>query len=106
MHFGVLLGWSVLQSMVLWFMVNQIASNEVAEARALDLYSCCCIVGYGMVPLLLLSVAVLLVPRCVYCGVCLCVGCCCVNEGRAACACGSSHGMHTGKAEEVTATTM
>jgi hypothetical protein len=63
MHFGVLLGWSVVQSGVLWFVVNQIASNEAAEHRALDLYSCCCIVGYGMVPLILLSVAVLLTPR-------------------------------------------
>jgi amino acid transporter len=63
MHFGVLLGWSVVQSIVLWFIVNQIASNEAAEHRALDLYSCCCIMGYGMVPLLLLSVAVLLLPR-------------------------------------------
>lgn len=62
-HFGVLLGWSVVQSVVLWFMVNQIASNEAAEHRALDLYSCCCIVGYGMVPLLVLSVAVLFTPR-------------------------------------------
>lgn len=63
-HFGVLLGWTVVQSIVLWFMVNQIASNEAAEHRALDLYSCCCIVGYGMVPLLVLSVAVLFTPRC------------------------------------------
>eukprot|EP00879_Flechtneria_rotunda_P024268 GHRR01025720.1.p1 GENE.GHRR01025720.1~~GHRR01025720.1.p1 ORF type:complete len:154 (+),score=53.10 GHRR01025720.1:403-864(+) len=47
-HFGVLLGWSVAQSILLWFVVNQIASNEAAEHRALDLYSCCCIVGYGM----------------------------------------------------------
>lgn len=62
-HFGVLLGWSVVQSIVLWFMVNQIASNEAAEHRALDLYSCCCIVGYGMVPLLVLSIAVLFTPR-------------------------------------------
>lgn len=72
-HFGVLLGWSVVQSVVLWFMVNQIASNEAAEHRALDLYSCCCIVGYGMVPLLVLSVAVLFTPRWGGC-VALCVG--------------------------------
>lgn len=63
MHFGVLLGWSVVQSIVLWFVVNQIASNEAAEHRALDLYSCCCIVGYGMLPLIVLSMVVLLTPR-------------------------------------------
>eukprot|EP00775_Hariotina_reticulata_P010855 gene10855-11009_t len=62
-HFGVLLGWSVVQSILLWFVVNQIASNEAAEHRALDLYSCCCIVGYGMVPLIFLSIAVLLTPK-------------------------------------------
>ncbi|KAF8069527.1 yipf5 [Scenedesmus sp. PABB004] len=63
MHFGVLLGWSAVQSGVLWFVVNQIASNEASEHRALDLYSCCCIVGYGLLPLILLSLGVLLMPR-------------------------------------------
>lgn len=62
-HFGIILGWSVVQSMVLYFVVNQIASNEGSQQRALDLYSCCCITGYGMVPLLIVSIAVLLVPR-------------------------------------------
>ena len=62
-HFGIILGWSVVQSFVLYFVVNQIASNEACEHRALDLYSCCCITGYGMVPIILFSVAVLLIPK-------------------------------------------
>eukprot|EP00878_Enallax_costatus_P008723 GHUV01009117.1.p1 GENE.GHUV01009117.1~~GHUV01009117.1.p1 ORF type:complete len:226 (+),score=51.57 GHUV01009117.1:693-1370(+) len=62
-HFGVLLGWTLVQSIVLWFIVNQISSSEAAEHRALDLYSCCCIVGYGLVPLIVLSAVVLLIPK-------------------------------------------
>jgi hypothetical protein len=62
-HFGIILGWSVVQSFVLYFVVNQIASNEACEHRALDLYSCCCITGYGMVPIILFSVSVLLIPK-------------------------------------------
>lgn len=62
-HFGVLLGWTLVQSIVLWFIVNQISSSEVAEHRLLDLYSCCCIVGYGLVPLIVLSAVVLLIPK-------------------------------------------
>lgn len=62
-HFGVLLGWTLVQSIVLWFIVNQISSSEAAEHRSLDLYSCCCIVGYGLVPLIVLSATVLLLPK-------------------------------------------
>ena len=63
MHFGVVLGWSVLQSLLLHFIVNQVASGESPEGRPLDLYSCCCISGYGMVPLCVLSVLLLLLPK-------------------------------------------
>lgn len=60
LHFGVLLGWSVCAAVAMFFLVNQLAGGE---ARALDLYGACCLVGYGMLPLALHSAAALLVPR-------------------------------------------
>lgn len=62
-HFGVILGWSVAQSVVVYFVANQVASNDGSGQRGLDLYSCCCVTGYGMVPLILVSAALLLVPK-------------------------------------------
>jgi hypothetical protein len=62
-HFGVVLGWSVVQSMVIYFVVNQIVSNENSEHKGLDLYSCCCITGYGMVPLILHAAAALVLRK-------------------------------------------
>lgn len=58
-----ILGWSVAQSVVLYFVTNQIASNDGSGAGGLDLYTCCCVTGYGMVPLILVSAALLLVPK-------------------------------------------
>ena len=48
---------------VLWFIVNQLAGAEAAEAKGLDLYSVCCLVGYCMVPLVVYSAGSLLLPR-------------------------------------------
>ncbi|KAI8466887.1 MAG: hypothetical protein J3K34DRAFT_432316 [Monoraphidium minutum] len=62
-HFGVILGWSVAQSVVVYFVANQVASNDGSVAGGLDLYSCCCVTGYGMVPLIVVSAALLLVPK-------------------------------------------
>ena len=64
MHFGVILGWSVVHSAVLWFILNQLAGGtEAAESKGLDLYSTCCVVGYSMVPLVVYSAVSLLLPR-------------------------------------------
>lgn len=79
-HFGVVLGWSVLQSTVLYFIVNQIAGSSGggmsgggggavdSDTKGLDLYSCCCVTGYGLLPLILHAAAVLLIRKCVPCG--------------------------------------
>ncbi len=63
LHFGVILGWSVVQSIVLYFVVNQLAGADSIEKNALDLYSCCCLVGYCMAPICLISAVGLMVPR-------------------------------------------
>lgn len=59
LHVGIILGWSVLQALALYYVSNQLAG----DSKALDLYSACCIVGYGMLPLCLYSGVALLLPR-------------------------------------------
>lgn len=61
-HMGVILGWSVLQSVVLWWLANQLAGGS-QSTKTLDLYYTCCMVGYSMIPQLLLSSVALLLPR-------------------------------------------
>lgn len=63
LHFGIILGWSVVHSAILWFVINQLAGSEVADTKGLDLYHVCCVVGYCMVPLVVYSAVSLLIPR-------------------------------------------
>jgi len=63
LHFGIILGWSVVHSAVMWFLVNQIAGVEAKEAQGLDLYSCCCVIGYCLAPITVFSALTLLLPR-------------------------------------------
>jgi hypothetical protein len=62
LHFGVILGWSVVMSIVLWFLLQQLAGAEGAEAK-LDLYNCCCVVGYCMLPIVVFNAVAILIPR-------------------------------------------
>jgi len=43
--------------------VMQIAGVEAKEARGLDLYSCCCVIGYCLAPITVFSALTLLLPR-------------------------------------------
>jgi len=63
LHFGIILGWSVVHSAALWFVLNQLAGGDSSEGKGLDLYSVCCVVGYCLVPLVVFSVLSLLIPR-------------------------------------------
>lgn len=63
LHFGVTLGWSVVFSILLWFMLRQLVGLDGSEARNLDLYGCCCVVGYSMLPLVLYNTMAILIPR-------------------------------------------
>mmetsp|Transcript_22231 Transcript_22231/g.56527 ORF Transcript_22231/g.56527 Transcript_22231/m.56527 type:complete len:244 (-) Transcript_22231:196-927(-) len=69
LHFGIILGWSVVHSSVLWFIVNQLAGIDAQEAKGLDLYSVCCLVGYCMAPIAVFSAVALLLPSGVVAGV-------------------------------------
>lgn len=62
-NFGVLLGWSAVCSITIWFVVSSMAGPEAANKGAVDLYSCMCLLGYGMLPMVLYAVVSLLIPR-------------------------------------------
>ncbi len=49
--------------MAIWFVVSSMAGPEAANKGAVDLYSCMCLLGYGMLPMVLYAVVSLLIPR-------------------------------------------
>ncbi len=63
LHFGVILGWSVVHSVIMYFIVTQLAGIDITESKGLDLYSICCLLGYCMLPLCMHSAAALFIPR-------------------------------------------
>lgn len=63
LHFGVILGWSVVHAMVLYFITNQLAGSDNDTVKGLELYNCCCLVGYCMIPMVVYNVVALLCPR-------------------------------------------
>lgn len=62
LHFGYILGWTVVGSLLLWFLLNSMVGGD-PDASELTLYSCCCAVGYSMLPLVLHAFLSLLLPR-------------------------------------------
>ena len=62
LHFGYILGWTIVGSALIWFILSSIAGHET-DGRSLDLYSCCCLLGYSLLPLVLHAVGSLLLPR-------------------------------------------
>ena len=67
LHFGYILGWMVVGSILLWFILSSIAAGandgDADEGNQLDLYSCCSIVGYSLLPLVIHALLSLLFPR-------------------------------------------
>ena len=79
LHFGVILGWSVAGSTAVWFVVNNMAGMDSPDSKGTGLYNCTCLLGYGMLPMVLHALLCLLVPRwdiaaipqhCVHCSCC------------------------------------
>jgi len=62
LHFGYILGWTVVGSTLIWFILSSIAGSDT-DSRSLDLYSCCCLMGYSLLPLVLHALGSLLLPR-------------------------------------------
>ncbi len=63
LHFGVILGWSVVSSIVVWLVVNNMAGTENPESQSLGLYSCCCLLGYCLLPMVVFALLALVIPR-------------------------------------------
>lgn len=63
LHFGVILGWNVVASMAVWFVVNNLAGLDGGLSKGLGLYDCCCLLGYCQVPILFHAALALVIPR-------------------------------------------
>ena len=62
-HFGIILGWSVCAAIALWFVAKNIA-GDTPDVAACDLYSCYCVLGYCLLPMVAFSIFSILLPRC------------------------------------------
>lgn len=62
LHFGYILGWTVVGSGLIWFILSSIAGSD-PQSKNLDLYSCCCLLGYALLPMVLHAMGSLLLPR-------------------------------------------
>ena len=63
-HFGIILGWSVLAAFALWFVAKNIAGDAAEHSISCDLYSCYCVLGYCLLPMVAFSIFSVLLPRC------------------------------------------
>lgn len=63
LHFGYILGWTAVGSALIWLVLKGLAGHDDPDAKALDLYSCTCLLGYSLLPLVVHSLASLLLPR-------------------------------------------
>lgn len=61
-HFGIILGWSVCAAIALWFVAKNIAGDS-PDVHACDLYSCYCVLGYCLLPMVAFSIFSILLPR-------------------------------------------
>jgi len=61
-HFGIILGWSVLAAIALWFVAKNIAGDS-PDVGACDLYSCYCVLGYCLLPMVAFSIFSIFIPR-------------------------------------------
>ena len=58
-----ILGWSVVCSIVVWLVVNSMAGMDNPESHSLGLYSCCCLLGYCLLPMVVFALVALITPR-------------------------------------------
>lgn len=54
----------MVASIFAWFVFSRVASPESdADEKRLDVYTCCCILGYSLVPLVIHALGSLMLPR-------------------------------------------
>ncbi|KAB1225356.1 Protein YIPF5 [Morella rubra] len=58
-HFGILLGWATISAVFLYIVFNMLAGRN----GGLDLYRCLSLIGYSMLPMVILSALSLFVPQ-------------------------------------------
>lgn len=58
-HFGIILGWVTIASMFLYFVFNMLAGKN----GNLDMYKCFSLIGYCMLPMVMLSALSLFAPQ-------------------------------------------
>ncbi|KAG2672388.1 hypothetical protein I3760_13G038300 [Carya illinoinensis] len=58
-HFGIILGWATISAVFLYTVFNMLAGRN----GSLDLYRCLSLVGYSMLPMVILSALALFVPQ-------------------------------------------
>ena len=64
LHFGVVLGWSVVGSAAVWFVVSNLAGQAAHHPGGPPgIYDCCCLLGYCMLPMLAQALLSILVPK-------------------------------------------
>ncbi|KAL0303577.1 UNVERIFIED_CONTAM: protein YIPF5 [Sesamum radiatum] len=59
LHFGIILGWVTMASMFLYVVFNMLAGKN----GNLDMYKCLSLIGYCMLPIVMLSAFSLFVPQ-------------------------------------------
>lgn len=64
LHFGYILGWTVVSATLIWFVLNSM-TGAPPDGGDLGLYACCCLLGYALLPLVAHSLLALLLPKCV-----------------------------------------
>lgn len=61
-HFGVILGWSASSSVLLWAVINLISGSDV-QLTGIELYRCCSLFGYGLLPMVAFAGLGLFLPH-------------------------------------------
>lgn len=61
-HFGVILGWSASCSALLWTVVNLMSGSDV-QLSGVELYRCCSLFGYSLLPMVAFSALSLFLSR-------------------------------------------
>lgn len=64
LHFGVIFGWSFVAFILFWFIVHQLAGyGPQSDRECIDLYSCGACLGYCLLPMLVVNLVTLFLPK-------------------------------------------